>query len=796
MLDLSFGTAARLSLYFVLAATLALAARPAAASTHAPTESVARAIEVWSLARHHHPDVVRCARDWDAALTEALPALEASTQQSDLEQALTALLDRAGASGSAAADGSTPAWIAQSGLGPSLQGRLTWLAAQRPQRQCYVAPGPGSQASFPLQTTAPASPDRAQRILAVAQFWAAIEYFFPYRNDIGRPWSDVLREHLPGIAEADTPVDYVQRMRRFTAEIQDAHAFYSAPRFLLGDLPIPAFRARRADGRVLVEYALPAAAPVAAGDEVIEIDGEDIATRWQRFEPYSYGSNPITIERNTLSTVLGGISGSGRYRLRRPDGSEYTAQLVHDYAHYTALRGRPHRPAAWWIETLEGGCRAGVVDMFRLRNAQVDTLLAELAATDLMVLDLRTYPVEDVMWALVDRLYPQPRTMALLDFPDFTRPGHYQRRPNVLGGRRPAPYRGRLLVLVDDETQSAAEFSAMGFQAIEGTLVIGSQTAGADGNISRIDLAGGVSAWFSGLGVYYPDGRPTQRVGIVPDLHVYPDADDLQTGRDAVLQAALDCRWVDTDPAPRDPPSGMYWQPERNGEGYDLVRAGGRLAVFRYGYDEAGQPEWLLGASDLLQGTWQAAPMRHLSGQAPEPAASALQLDFQRGPYHPACAIADQGRLHPRASLSWADAAQSWPECLQPFLITSGQGLSGSWAGPDEELGWGLNLHEQAGHVHAVLFVHDSQGRPRWLLGSAERIDGETLRIPMLRFTGFCRGCDPTPIQATAAGEIELHLPQPSGSLDAGNWFSSQIDVDAESRWERERMPLRRLSSE
>ena len=39
--------------------------------------------------------------------------------------------------------------------------------------------------------------------------------------------------------------------------------------------------------------------------------------------------------------------------------------------------------------------------------------------------------------------------------------------------------------------------------------VIGSQTAGADGNITRFFLPGGITALFTGLGVYYPDGRPT-----------------------------------------------------------------------------------------------------------------------------------------------------------------------------------------------------------------------------------------------------------------------------------------------
>jgi len=40
--------------------------------------------------------------------------------------------------------------------------------------------------------------------------------------------------------------------------------------------------------------------------------------------------------------------------------------------------------------------------------------------------------------------------------------------------------------------------------------------------VSAITLPGNIATMISGLGVYYPDGRETQRVGIVPDVEVKP----------------------------------------------------------------------------------------------------------------------------------------------------------------------------------------------------------------------------------------------------------------------------------
>jgi C-terminal processing protease CtpA/Prc len=94
-------------------------------------------------------------------------------------------------------------------------------------------------------------------------------------------------------------------------------------------------------------------------------------------------------------------------------------------------------------------------------------------------------------------------------------------------------------ILVDEITLSQAEYTTMAFRSRPGTLVVGSQTSGADGNVSRIALPGGQSTMFSGIGVFYPDGRPTQQVGIVPDLEVKPTIAGIRAGRDEVLEAAV-----------------------------------------------------------------------------------------------------------------------------------------------------------------------------------------------------------------------------------------------------------------
>jgi C-terminal processing protease CtpA/Prc len=108
----------------------------------------------------------------------------------------------------------------------------------------------------------------------------------------------------------------------------------------------------------------------------------------------------------------------------------------------------------------------------------------------------------------------------------------------LLGPQKPR-YSGKIVILVDETSISQAEYTAMAFRSVHGSLVVGSTTAGADGNVSQFVLPGEQRTMISGIGVFYPDKTPTQRVGIVPDVIVNPTIAGIRAGRDEVLEEAL-----------------------------------------------------------------------------------------------------------------------------------------------------------------------------------------------------------------------------------------------------------------
>ncbi|RZJ86749.1 MAG: hypothetical protein EOO60_13050 [Hymenobacter sp.] len=176
----------------------------------------------------------------------------------------------------------------------------------------------------------------------------------------------------------------------------------------------------------------------------------------------------------------------------------------------------------------------------RIKAAQLPQMRQQLGQTKGIILDMRAYPSDQVFFELIALFQDRARPFAADVAPDLTYPGRFKPLPVAIAPPGVAPpYTGRLLLLVNEETQSTAEFLAMALRTTPPALVVGSTTAGTDGDVAEVVLPGNVRLRMTTVGVYYPDGRETQRVGIVPDVVVHPTIAGIQEGHDEVLETAL-----------------------------------------------------------------------------------------------------------------------------------------------------------------------------------------------------------------------------------------------------------------
>lgn len=181
----------------------------------------------------------------------------------------------------------------------------------------------------------------------------------------------------------------------------------------------------------------------------------------------------------------------------------------------------------------------GYVTLQSIKNEDVVKIVASMKDTEGIILDIRNYPSAFSVFSLGGYFVSGNVPFVKFTTGSLINPGEFSFTKPLELSNLPKIYKGKLVVLVNEFTQSSAEYHAMAFRAGDNTTIMGSTTAGADGNVSRFYLPGGLSTMISGIGVYYPDGKETQRVGIVPDIEVKPTIQGIKEGRDELMEAAI-----------------------------------------------------------------------------------------------------------------------------------------------------------------------------------------------------------------------------------------------------------------
>jgi hypothetical protein len=184
---------------------------------------------------------------------------------------------------------------------------------------------------------------------------------------------------------------------------------------------------------------------------------------------------------------------------------------------------------------------------------EVDAMYETFKNAPAIIFDLRNYPLIDIK-SLCKHFFPSPISSAIIYRPALTflpNPYHYYYLPgwyylasdqeNLLWSN-PDPYSGKVYILVYEGTQSGAEHFCQYLSYHPNARVIGTQTAGADGDMSCLDLPSGIRTCFTSLGWYYADGYQQQRNGVKIDTVVSPTIEGIRHGRDEILEAALDCQ--------------------------------------------------------------------------------------------------------------------------------------------------------------------------------------------------------------------------------------------------------------
>lgn len=527
-------------------------------------ESLYKLAKVWGYVKYRHPSIIAGQINWDAELFRVMPqVLQAADEkavntvlldwlnrfpfeQATAEAAQSELEMLAGAPGTR----NDSSWISDRAfLGEGLCAYLETLSHTHAGdwTYAYTAREDG-RVDFSNEDPWPDfdGTDDGLRLLGAFRFWNAFEYFSPNVDITRIDWDQALRNAIDDMLAARDRTGYERALGRLTAQTGDGHVMLKTP-----DLSFVRFYGNHClpctflsiDGEVVVKAVPADCKTLQPGDVLLAVDGMTMADRIAELSGYFPLPEPDKFA-NVLFYPLMSVAGeTSRVTLRR-DGEELTVEVANRTSYYGG-------PAPAESGLMEDG-RIGYIAPGTLQEGELEELMTTFADTDGLVVDLRQYPSVIITYLLAEYLNPNPTAFAILEVPSLADPGRFfqmtyssgagaMAQQGLSDSTEPVPlYTGKVVLLMDETSQSQAEFAIMSLRQAPGAVVVGSPSVGADGDALYINLPGGCSTRFTTLGVLTPEGEETQRVGLQPDVVCTPTVEGIAAGRDELLERAVE----------------------------------------------------------------------------------------------------------------------------------------------------------------------------------------------------------------------------------------------------------------
>ncbi|MCF2220355.1 peptidase S41 [Chryseobacterium sp. PS-8] len=508
---------------------------------------------IWGYLKYYHPNVAEGNYNWDYELFRIYHKLEnVSAEQRD--QILTDWIKGLGKFQTV--KNSEPKnvkikpdldWITSSGFSKELTELLLQLKdAKRPKVNYYVdffpnVGNPDFSHENPYREMK--YPDEGFRLLSLYRYWNMIQYYFPYKNLIEEDWKGVLKEFIPKFINAKDETEYNLASLELIGRIHDTHAnIWGNSKSLekyFGERYSPV-QLTFAENKPVVEdfydENLGTQTGLKKGDVITEINGENVDTIIKKSLKYLPASNYPTQLRDISRKLLRSNAETINLTILRDGKTEEKTIKTYAYSDIK-IKKEPKE----FFKMLDGNI--AYVYMGSVNADLLPEVFEKIKNTKGLVIDFRSYPSDFVVFKMGKLLKPESSDFVKFTNTSNSQPGLFTFTPSLkTQGTGKKYYEGKIAILINETTQSSAEYHTMAFRTAPNAKVFGSTTAGADGNVSDIKLPGNISTMISGIGIYYPDGKETQRIGIVPDVEVKPTIDGIKNNKDEVLEKAT--KWI------------------------------------------------------------------------------------------------------------------------------------------------------------------------------------------------------------------------------------------------------------
>jgi C-terminal processing protease CtpA/Prc len=512
---------------------------------------------IWGFIKYYHPTIAKGEYNWDYELFRILPKVLNSNDSKNRDRILMKWIDGFGefSQGKEKVIKSSEVkiepdlvWIKNSNFSDELTTLLLKVKNATRQKEHYyigLQPNVGNP-DFKNENSYSSMkyPDAGFRLLSLYRYWNIIQYLFPYKNLIEEDWKNVLEEFIPKFINAKNETEYTLAVLEIIGRINDTHANIWGGNQVLNNhfgLRYASVELKFIENKAVVTAYYDEKSGKETGLEIGDVISainnrtvEEIVKERIKFSP---ASNYPTKLRDIASNLLRTNDTIINIEFIRVDKREsktlktFSTKEINIYSKYQ-VRDTCFKLINKDIAYISNGT---------LKREYLTEIWKEIENTKGLIIDIRNYPSDFPIYDLSNYLMPKTTPFVKFTNGSIESPGLFTFTKSLNAGKKNKRYyKGKVVILINEISQSSAEFHTMAYRVNPNSTVIGSTTAGADGNVSQFFLPGGISTMISGIGVYYPDGKETQRIGIVPDIDLKPTIKGLIESRDELLEKAIE----------------------------------------------------------------------------------------------------------------------------------------------------------------------------------------------------------------------------------------------------------------
>lgn len=511
------------------------------------TEKLTSLAKIHGFLKYYHPEVGKGKFEWDKEFLKYLPQVLKATDKESLSTIYINWIDSLGNIEVCKKCNSKEnyfdknfdlSWFQDTTVfNNSIALKLKYIEENRNQEQNFYA---SNEAVGKIKiTNEPVYhdleyPNEEYRLLGLFKYWNIIEYFYPYKYLTDQNWDSVLKEMIPKIRNASNKTEYQSTVKEFIAKLDDSHAWISFSDERPKYLPIKISQIE--NKAVVIGFYNDSIAnlnKLKLGDIILKINDFDVETEIEKNLKYEAGSNTNVKIKNTYNRIFSGLENIVNLAIERDGRIEQIRVNRYNFNDFNYW-DNPER-----VKSKSINDEIGYINMASVKSEDITGIFKSFDTKKAIIIDLRNYP------AFIYRIFSrylnwEKRDFSKIYIPNINYPSRYSYKDNLQTSSSKKAFKGKIILLVNEESMSRSEFTAMAFQTADNVITVGNQTAGADGDVVVFEYIGGYRTAMSGNGILYPNGTETQRKGVKIDIEIKPTINGLSQGRDEILEKAIE----------------------------------------------------------------------------------------------------------------------------------------------------------------------------------------------------------------------------------------------------------------